>query len=316
MIFSILKYFSQKKIIYSLLFILVFIGSIFMLFSFNSPIVSTVSFERNTANEAEEAFNAIVFKDSDEDGLKDWEETLWKTDPQNPDSDNDGTTDGEEVRLNRDPMKPAPNDGLEKLEIKKQESINSFTDSILKDTLSAYKLMQQPGVSNTQLLEKINKDLAQKIRTQVYNPDIPTYKIEDILTTEDNSENSIKKYKDQLRTMGEKYADVYESELIVIRKALSINDSKELKKLNKAIETYRNIIKDLLTITVPSNLAQTHLNILNTYSVLIDSVGKMREVLQDPVIGIAGILQYQRSSKNLIVIATELGFQKLSDINN
>jgi len=45
-------------------------------------------------------------QDSDADGLKDWEEALYHTDPHNPDTDGDGTPDGEEVKLGRDPTKP------------------------------------------------------------------------------------------------------------------------------------------------------------------------------------------------------------------
>ena len=41
---------------------------------------------------------ALIDKDSDSDGLKDWEETLWKTDPKNPDSDGDSYLDGLEVK--------------------------------------------------------------------------------------------------------------------------------------------------------------------------------------------------------------------------
>ncbi len=51
-------------------------------------------------------------KDSDNDGLKDWEEALWKTDPQNQDSDGDGTPDGKEVAEGRNPAVPGPDDSL------------------------------------------------------------------------------------------------------------------------------------------------------------------------------------------------------------
>lgn len=287
-----------------------------MLFSLNSPIGSTISFERNTENEAGKALSAIVLKDSDGDSLKDWEETLWKTDPQNPDSDGDGTYDGEEVRLGRDPMKPSPGDDLKKTDIKKEGPANSFTDSLLKDTLASYNLVRQPGVSNTELSKKINSDLEQKIRAKIYNPDTRIYEIKDIIITENNNENSIREYKKQLREMGKKYEDTYENEITVVNNTLITENSQELEKLNAAISTYKNMIKDLLTITTPSNLAQTHLNIINTYSALIDSVEKMKEILKDPIIGIAGILQYQRDSKNLIIIAAELGFQTLPKVSN
>src|SRR3990167_7988543 len=52
----------------------------------------------------------ILSSDSDNDGLKDWEELLWKTDPRNPDTDGDGTTDNEEILAKRDPRKPGPDD--------------------------------------------------------------------------------------------------------------------------------------------------------------------------------------------------------------
>jgi hypothetical protein len=50
--------------------------------------------------------------DTDSDGLKDWEEALWGTDPKNPDTDEDGTPDGEEVAVGRNPMKKGPDDQM------------------------------------------------------------------------------------------------------------------------------------------------------------------------------------------------------------
>ena len=51
-------------------------------------------------------------KDTDGDGLKDWEELLWKTDPNKMDTDGDGTPDGEEINLGRNPLKAGPNDKI------------------------------------------------------------------------------------------------------------------------------------------------------------------------------------------------------------
>ncbi len=51
-------------------------------------------------------------KDADGDGLADWEEALWKTDPQNPDTDGDGTKDGDEPKENRNPTVKGPDDSL------------------------------------------------------------------------------------------------------------------------------------------------------------------------------------------------------------
>ena len=48
--------------------------------------------------------------DTDGDGLMDWEEAIYHTDPKNRDTDGDGTSDGEEVAERRDPLVPGPND--------------------------------------------------------------------------------------------------------------------------------------------------------------------------------------------------------------
>ncbi len=53
-----------------------------------------------------------IFKDSDQDGLSNDEEILYKTDPLNKDTDGDGYMDGVEVETGYDPLKPSPGDKL------------------------------------------------------------------------------------------------------------------------------------------------------------------------------------------------------------
>lgn len=53
---------------------------------------------------------SIAQKDTDGDGLKDWEEVIINTDPKNPDTDSDGTPDGKEVDQGRSPVKAGPHD--------------------------------------------------------------------------------------------------------------------------------------------------------------------------------------------------------------
>lgn len=53
-----------------------------------------------------------IFQDSDQDGLSNDEEALYKTDPLNKDTDGDGYMDGVEVESGYDPIKPAPGDKL------------------------------------------------------------------------------------------------------------------------------------------------------------------------------------------------------------
>lgn len=52
------------------------------------------------------------YKDSDNDGLEDWQEELYRTDIFNPDTDGDGYLDGQEVDSGRNPLVMAPGDEL------------------------------------------------------------------------------------------------------------------------------------------------------------------------------------------------------------
>ena len=54
----------------------------------------------------------VFSKDSDFDGLPDYEELRLGTDPLNPDSDNDGFLDSSEIALGFDPLRPSPADKI------------------------------------------------------------------------------------------------------------------------------------------------------------------------------------------------------------
>ena len=72
-----------------------------------SPSTRSVTAQQ-TVEKTDPALLAEVSRDTDSDGLKDWEEVLWKTAPQNADSDGDGMPDGAEVAAGRDPNKKGP----------------------------------------------------------------------------------------------------------------------------------------------------------------------------------------------------------------
>ncbi|MCH7529851.1 hypothetical protein IIB50_01915 [Patescibacteria group bacterium] len=75
-----------------------------------SVVVLFVSQQKHTVYQETEGVASIpntvpqTTLDSDDDGLKDWEEVLWGTDPFNPDTDNDGTDDGVEIAVDRNPL--------------------------------------------------------------------------------------------------------------------------------------------------------------------------------------------------------------------
>lgn len=96
-----LNSFSKIKIGVMILFFLVLItvGTFFVL-SFSNK---SIDFPEKMTSKAPDVSNDNDLSfDSDNDGLRDWEEALWKTDPKNPDSDGDNILDGAEAKNNRE----------------------------------------------------------------------------------------------------------------------------------------------------------------------------------------------------------------------
>ena len=97
------KYLPSKKFIIITVSVFAAIGIIFIIINliegkgevFQQK--SDLLFQKMTLGE-------IIDKDSDGDGLKDWEEALWGTDPNNPDTDGDGILDGAEIQQKREAL--------------------------------------------------------------------------------------------------------------------------------------------------------------------------------------------------------------------
>ena len=76
------------------------------------------------------ATNKNIFQDSDQDGLSNDEEALYKTDPLDKDSDDDSYSDSVEVESGYDPLKPAPGDRL----VETATDSNDSTDTTVNRT--------------------------------------------------------------------------------------------------------------------------------------------------------------------------------------
>jgi hypothetical protein len=312
-----LKYFSNKKRIAIVLLSLFLAGVVFILFSHKAS-VGTLTFERNGGDNARKNFSAIMAKDSDGDGLKDWEESLWKTDINNPDSDNDGTFDGEEVRTGRDPTKAAPGDEIKKTSNSDTLTLvkeNTLTGSIVDEYISTYSSMQQAGIVDKQVLTQLNKEIAGEIDSKTYGADIEKYSMGDLNIVPDNTEN-INKYKEGLKIISKKYKGKGESGTEIVNRALKTNNEGELKKLDNTIQLYHSIIKDLLLLETPTSIAINHLGIINTYGVIINALENMKLSIKDPLVGSTGIIQYKKGIENLINLIVEIELQKTPETSN
>jgi len=114
----------------------------------------------NTVESTSEKITVDYDKDSDSDSLKDWEEALWKTDPEVADTDKDGTSDGEEVKVGRDPRVGGPKDTLQyNIGVKTEKGSEEIKKSEPKNT-EVVVIPKPQGLSETQILKNYGNTVA------------------------------------------------------------------------------------------------------------------------------------------------------------
>ncbi len=246
-----------------------------------------------------------IDKDSDNDGLKDWEELLWKTDINNPDTDGDGTPDGEEIKQDRNPLvasKSGKNDKLEtektKVESSPAEYPTTLTEAIGQQFFSNYLFLRESsgGSVSAEDKETLIASFLSSINTLGTGPK-EIYTKSDIKIDSAETKDSIKDYGNNLAFVIKKYFDpISESEMAVLKKYLDSKDKADLKELEKISNAYSNTAKEMVSLTTPQSFSESHLNLINYFINISKEISKMGTTYEDPVQAVSAIKQYQEDS--------------------
>ena len=231
-------------------------------------------------------------RDTDADGLPDWEEHLFGSDPLKFDTDGDGTPDGEEVRLGRDPTKPNT--------AKKGMPANDYLPSI-QDPHFATSTTDVLGIKK----EYFAKFLAvegNKVREQTYKDllkhfDPNTLKVHnelvDLNVSSDNSVEGMHAYGNAFGNIIKKYVKrSHRTEEDILKDGIKASSSAPLRELQLPAIDYMNFSADLKLTRVPSALASSHLKIVNGYEQMSKGLLAMQLLYSDPVVGAGGYQAY------------------------
>ncbi len=239
-----------------------------------------------------------AYIDSDKDGLYDWEEIIWKTDPLNPDTDQDGILDGEDVKktpsFDTATQKLTKTDGVNDINTQTDSPQNlTLTDKIAQAAFTQYALLKQSG-------KKITADQAQEIAHNIIanQPLVEGLK----KFTELNIPNKVENSSDNIYTYGNEVWDIMvkdtpknvklENEYTILLTALQKEDEKYLEKLDPIILGYQNTIKDLLSMKVPAGAVSAHLNFVNNMNGVLAFIEDMRAYYKDTARGLGAVTYY------------------------
>ena len=236
--------------------------------------------------------------DSDGDGLKDWEEALWKTDPHNPDTDNDGISDGEEINTpSLEPPSDAAAKPLASLEPK------TLTDQIARDFASIYLY----GKNNGQDVDAIKSQVLSSFNSAFANTKpLPNAFSESDLTTTTNTAAHVKTYGEAVQKIffeefGSKNLTTNELTLLVTLLGNEQNPvaTADFKQFERYADAYQNAARRLHEIPIPASYTKEHLVVINAFVNLAIIDRAFAGFMDDPATGIIMLPQYQREASRV-----------------
>ena len=239
----------------------------------------------------------LMKKDSDADGVADWEENLWGTDSNNPTTFN-GVPDATYIANKKKDLNVAQVDNTNLTE----------TDKFAREFFAAFSAMKASGQVDSTSINNFSNALGQKI----INPNIvDQFSAKDVKVDNNNDTNNQKKYYAVLQKTFKGYQSIgLGDELSIIsgeigspETSISPDQSKKLLDIAKA---YKSFAQDVIQTPVPSDLVNYHLQIANSSNNIGLSVENMSKVKGDPIVGLSGISEYQKYSDDLVSSVQDL----------
>lgn len=252
-----------------------------------------------------EILHTLAGRDADEDGLPDWEEALYGADPSNPDTFDLGITDGQAVAqglvvpraiadappaatsspassIPLDPsLPPPPADG----------TLTSVFAENFFSLYSAAKEANGGGVLSQEDIANIASDALAGLASSV--APAPDFKVMDDLTISGSGVDALTTFAAEAETVLARNA-VYakESEITYFKHALEGRDLSAYERMSSIASGYRVAAAGLAALTVPEELAQAHLELVNAFMHLSQTISDMTRAEIDPLTAMLALQQY------------------------
>lgn len=231
-------------------------------------------------------------KDSDNDGLADWEEELWGTDPNVADTDGDGTPDGEELDAGRDPNVAGPDDARKTSDVATRTASSSaasknspeeFARTFFRDYLS--QRFQGRSLTSAQQ-EAIIQNFTRKALTM--GSSTPKYSTEDFAVYEEPSDAVRAQYYRTLEAKIARFSELETYELILAHKAYN-DDAEAKKELKHAAETFRTVSDELANMRVPKDVLERHVELVNSTQSVTQKISGLVAGIEEPLYRVSAL---------------------------
>jgi hypothetical protein len=271
--------------------------------------------ENNTKNGLTYDENAtildLVDKDTDSDGIPDWQESLYGLDP-NKKETTLGTPDSITLsKLRAEQEKKAGASatiggptGAENL---------TQTDKFSRELFATVTALSQNGQVDQETIDALSNSLSDKIENSTQRK---IYRISDIKIINTETKLVIQKYSDSLNNIYIKHRIKKGVPAILEEFIADETNTAKLAELDSVINQTNQIINESLKLPVPQSLSLLHLNLINNSQKIKETVSDLKLFENDPIVAIGAIVQYEKNAFALTSSAKNLTDTIKQKLNN
>lgn len=276
--------FLRTKIGISLLASIVIIGSAFAIQG--TDFMSGKAKASPTLSAEKEATKQAFEKDSDNDGLKDWEEALYGTSPLNPDTKGNGLGDAKEVEKEREAAANATTTPEKTVTL-------TATEKFSRELFTKYLEAKRAG---QEITPELSEAIAEELVAKGYDQEIPAFDDSVLVTIQTNDATFIRNYGNQIgKIVSTPMPEGTSNELLILEQILAkgVPTEKNMADLNKIQARYQSVHDALVKVRVPTLAKDAHAQLVQGIEVVMNVVSGIKDLESDPVGGYSKISQYE-----------------------
>lgn len=253
------------------------------------------------AQSAEELLREYAVLDSDFDGLPDWQESLYGTDPFNPESFQAGIRDGDAVAQGLIQPKMVVRPGEEPVDIDSIPGViaapASLTDRFSQLLLTQY--LQNRGTTPP-TKEEIAGFVTNGVQALAESGAVEdAYGPEDVRSTPDSGTPALQQYATNAGlALSSSMRPIEKGELSYFQDLIR-GDTKAAKNIREIADMYANAGKALMNTPVPQEAQQAHLTIANALALTAKTTTDLASFEKDPLQALIALGLYDRGTDSL-----------------
>lgn len=278
---------------------------------FRKPIDSALNEQKNGLTAATPTLGELVNKDTDGDGILDWEEPLYGLNPTKKE-----TTPGmpDSTAINK--LKSEQENIARVADGSKASVPLTETEKFSRELFAAVTAGSQNGTLDQATIDAMSAKLAEKIKNPVVRK---VFTLSDIKIIKDDSFKAFTNYVNDSKKIHTKYPDMKYTVPDVLQEFMVDEENVDLSVLPKLdpIILQRNKIIDAMTkMDVPQSIAPLHLNIINSLERLSENISDIKLFDTDTIVSLGAISKYGENTTALVSDIKNLQNKIREKLNN